>query len=179
MPSFRMPFVLSMCFCALVACTATPPTEAQAPKPDVADARATTAMPPPGASGKLSPEMVGKVSPVPAFMGQGGRGAKRWMIDIRSEGEMRHRVEITWMATHVRMEGEAFYRGTPAASTRGAPIALDGGIDTSLGEGTMRMRIGIFTESCIDDAGVTHPQRVTVSLQGEAELSGCGELAVY
>lgn len=146
----------------LAACTATTPTEAAAP--------------PPGASGKLSPEMVDKVSPVPAFMGQGEHLGKRWTIHIRSEGQMRHSVELTWTEARIRSDGALFYRGTPGPS-RGAPIVLDGTVDTA--QGTKAIRVDILTESCTDDADVAHPQRVTVTLQGEAAMRGCGELAVY
>lgn len=176
MSSFRFPFALPVLLCALVACTATPPSEAQAPEPDAASDRPTAA-PPPGASGKLSPEMVGKVSPVPAFRGQGGRGAKRWTISIHSDGEMRHRVELIWAQTHERLQGSVFYRGAPTPSTHGAPIALDGTVETAKGSRTVRVEI--LTEACTDVAGVVHPQRVKIALQGRATMNGCGELAVY
>ncbi len=149
----------------LAACSATAPTEAAAP-----------AGPPPGASGKLSPEMVGTVSPVPAFMGQGEHLGKPWTIHLRSEGQMRHSVQLIWKKEHIRRYGDIFYRGTPGPS-RGAPIALDGTLDTR--QGRKAIHIDITTAPCIDDADVTHPQRVKISVQGEADLQGCGELAVY
>jgi hypothetical protein len=176
MSSFRHAFALPMLLCAVVACSATPPTEARAPAAEMSGDRPTAAAPPPGASGKLSPEMVGKVSPVPAFMGQGGRGAKRWSIDIRSEGEMRHRVKFIWTEQHKRWEGEVFYSDEPGPS-QGAPIVLEGTLDTA--KGKRSIRIGIITERCTDHTGATHPQKVTIALQDAAELNGCGELAVY
>jgi hypothetical protein len=154
----------------LAACTATTPTEAAAP--DTAPAG-----PPPGASGKLSPDMVDKVSPVPAFMGQGGH----FKIDIQSEGGqtpdgLRHRVRLVRGAGTREAEGALFYRGTPGPA-HGAPIALDGTLETTTGRKTIRVEIA--TEACIDDAAVAHPQRVTITVQGEAAMRGCGELAVY
>jgi hypothetical protein len=169
----RMPrnmLVLALAATAvLAACTATTPTEAAAPD-------APPSGPPPGASGKLSPEMVGKVSPVPAFMGQGEHLGKRWMIHIRSEGQMRHSVELIWTREHLRREGTLFYRDTPGPS-RGAPIALDGTLDTATGK--QMILVEIATEACTDDATAAFPQRVKITLQGETGMSGCGELAVY
>ena len=154
----------------LAACTATAPTEAAAPDP-------MPAGPPPGASGKLSPEMVGKVSPVPAFMGLG----EHFRIDIQSDGGQtpdgyRHRVQLTWGTGTRQAEGTLFYRST-GASSRGAPIALDGTLDTTAGKKTIRVEIA--TEACTDEADVAHPQRVSVTVQGEAVMHGCGDLAVY
>jgi hypothetical protein len=154
---------------ALAACTATAPTEAAAPE-------ATPPGPPPGASGKLSPDMVGKVSPVPAFMGQGEHLGKRWMIHIRSEGQMRHRVELIWTKEHLSRDGELFYRGMPGPS-HGAPITLDGTIDTH--QGRKPIHIEITTVPCTDDTNAARPQRVKISVQGDADLNGCGDLAVY
>ncbi len=154
----------------LVACTATTPTEAAAPDQ-------TPSGPPPGASGKLSPEMVGKVSPVPAFMGQG----EHFRIDIQSEGGqtpdgLRHRVHLVWGMGTYDAEGTLFIRGK-AGPSHGAPIALDGTLDTAKGPKTLRVEI--ITEACTDDADVAHPQRVKITLQGESAMNGCGDLAVY
>lgn len=163
----------------LSACSATTPTEAAAPPPATAG---VASGPPPGASGKISPGMVGKVSPVPAFMGLG----EHFNIEIQSQGGqtaegMRHRVHLIWgMGTH-DAEGTLFYRSTPDRSTpgpaRGAPIALDGTLETAQGRKTIR--VDILTEACTDDADRAHPQRVKIALQGEADMHGCGDLAVY
>ncbi len=153
----------------LAACTATAPTKAAAP--DLA-----ASGPPPGTSGKLSPDMVGKVSPVPAFMGQGEYMGKQWTIHVRSEGQMRHSVQLVWKKDHVRRYGDIFYRGTPGPS-RGAPITLDGALDTPQGRKTIR--IDITTAFCTDGINAKYPQRVVISVQGEPDLQGCGELAVY
>ena len=161
----------AMLMVALTACSATQPTAATAPTADPQEA------PPPGASAKLSPEMVGKVSPVPAFMGQG----EHFRIQIQSEGGapadgLRHRVHLVWGMGSNDAKGTLFYRGAPGPS-RGAPIALDGTLDTAKGSRTIRVEIA--TEPCIDDADVAHPQRVNVTVQGETRMTGCGELAVY
>ena len=160
-----MPPLILVLSIVLAACSATAPTEAAAPTG-----------PPPGASGKLSPDMVGKVSPVPAFMGQGEYMGKQWTIHLRSEGQMRHSVQLIWKKEHIRRYGDMFYRGTPGPS-RGAPIALDGSLDTR--QGRRAILIEITTASCTDGTNAKHPQRVKISVQGEADLQGCGELAVY
>ena len=177
MRSFRIPLTLPMLSCALAACTATPPTEAQAPKPEPAEGRATTVAPPPGASAKLSPEMVGKVSPVPAFMGHG----EHFSINIHSQGErtadgFAHHVRLIRGSGSYEAEGTLFYRGTPGLS-RGVPILLDGALD--IAKGKKAIRVEIVTEPCTDDADVVHPQRVKVVVHGETTLNGCGDLAVY
>lgn len=172
----------------LVACSAATPTDAVAPETAAPDVPAPAATPPPGAAGKISPDMVGKVSPVPAFKGLG----EHFDIEIRSLGDrtaegMRHRVHLSWgMGTH-EAEGTLFYRGTldrstpdrsaPGGSARGAPIALDGTLETPQGPKTIRVEI--TTGACTDDADRPHPQRVTVALQGETRMQGCGDLAVY
>ena len=177
MSSFRMPLALPMLLlCALAACTATPPTEAQPPGPGLAGDRATTAVPP-GASGKLSPQMVDKVSPVPAFMGHG----EHFSIKIHSQGERTadgfgHRVHLIRGSGSYEAEGTLFYRGTPGPS-RGTPILLDGTLNTT--KGKRAIRVEIVTEPCTDDADVVHPQRVKIAMHGETALNGCGELAVY
>jgi hypothetical protein len=157
---------------AMTACSATQPPAAAAPPADPPQMR-----PPAGASGKLSPEMVGRVSPVPAFMGLG----EHFNIQIQSEGGdsptgLRHRVALAWGTGTHEAEGTLFYRDTPGPS-HGAPIALDGTLDTAKGSKTIRVEI--VTEPCTDEADVTHPQQVTITVQGETPMHGCGELAVY
>lgn len=154
----------------LAACTATPPSEA-APV-EATQAQATTGGPPPGASGKISPSMVGSVSPVPAFMGAG----KDFKIDIQSEGDMRHRVNLLWDNGSRAGDGVLVYRGTPGPS-HGAPITMEGTLNTV--RGATPVRVEITTETCTDASGLEHPQRVVVSVQGENAMHGCGELAVY
>ncbi len=171
----------------LTACSAATQTDAAAPVtavPETATPNASTpaAGPPPGAAGKISPDMVGKVSPVPAFMGLG----EHFHIEIQSLGEqtaegMRHRVHLVWgMGTH-EAEGTLFYRSAPDRSmpgpARGAPILLDGTLETA--QGPKSLRVDIITEACTDDADRPHPQRVTIALQGETGMQGCGDLAVY
>ncbi|NOT88065.1 MAG: hypothetical protein HOP03_07775 [Lysobacter sp.] len=158
---------------ALTACTATQPQAAAAPPTDPPQA----SPPPPGASGKISADMVDKVSPVAAFRGLG----EHFNIEIQSEGGptadgLRHRVHLAWgMGTH-EADGTLFYRDTPGPA-RGAPIALDGTLDTA--KGKQAIRVEIVTAACTDDADVVHPQRVKIALQGESAMAGCGDLAVY
>ena len=158
---------------ALTACTATQPQAAAAPPADLPQA----SLPPPGASAKISAEMADKVSPVAAFKGLG----EHFNIEIQSEGGptaegLRHRVHLVWGMGTYEADGTLFYRGTPGPS-RGAPIALDGTLDTA--KGKQAIRVEIDTEACTDDADIAHPQRVTVTMQGEPVMRGCGDLAVY
>lgn len=161
----------------LAACSATTPTDAVATETAAPEASAAASGPPPGAAGKISPDMVGKVSPVPAFMGLG----EHFNIDIQSQGEqtpegMRHSVRLVWGMGTYEGEGTLFYRSAPGPA-RGAPILLDGTLQTAQGPKTLRVEI--VTEACTDDADRPHPQRVTVALQGETGMQGCGDLAVY
>ncbi len=171
----------------LTACSAARPTDAAAPvtaAPEAAapDAPMPAATPPPGAAGKMSPDMVGKVSPVPAFKGLG----EHFNIEIQSLGEqtsegMRHSVRLIWgMGTH-EAEGTVFYRNAPGRSmpgpARGAPILLEGTLETA--QGRKAIRVDIVTERCTDDADRAHPQRVKIALQDETDMHGCGDLAVY
>ena len=161
----------------LAACSATTPTDAVATGTAMPEASAAASGPPPGAAGKISPDMVGKVSPVPAFKGLG----EHFNIEIQSQGEqtpegMRHSVRLVWGMGTYEGEGTLFYRSTPGPA-RGAPILLDGTLQTAQGPKTLRVEI--VTEACTDDADQPHPQRVTVALQGETGMQGCGDLAVY
>lgn len=132
-----------------------------------------TAPPAPAApSPKVSPEIAGRVSPVPAFMGLG----EHFNIRIRSIGDMRHDVELTWAMGQKAAQGVLVYRDAPGVPHRG-PIVLDGTLDTA--DGAKPIRVEIVTEPCIDEADRPHPQRVTVTLEGETTLHGCGDLAVY
>lgn len=162
----------------LTACSAATPTNTVAASETATpDASAAANGPPPGASGKISPDMVGKISPVPAFMGLG----EHFSIEIQSQGEqttegMRHRVRLVLGMGSEESEGTVYFRGTPGPS-RGAAIVLEGNLETAQGQKTIRVEI--ITEACVDDADVAHPQRVKILLQGEAEMNGCGDLAVY
>jgi hypothetical protein len=159
----------------LAACSATTPTDAVATA--MPEAFAAASGPPPGAAGKISPDMVGKVSPVPAFNGLG----EHFNIEIQSQGEqtpegMRHSVRLVWGMGTYEGEGTLFYRSAPGPA-HGAPILLDGTLQTAQGPKTLRVEI--VTEACTDDADQPHAQRVTVALQGETGMQGCGDLAVY
>jgi hypothetical protein len=155
----------------LTACTAPEPKVASTPEAPAPAAEAPTA-PPPGAAGKLSPEMVGKVSPVPAFRGLG----EHFNIQITSAGEMRHTVALTWGTGTRQADGEVFWRGAPGPKHDG-PIALDG---TLMIDGmARRIDVQIIAEPCTDEADQPHTHRVVVKVDGEGTLNGCGDLAVY
>ena len=153
---------------ALAACSAPPAPPEPPPAPPAPAAPET----PPGPSPKVSAEMAAQVSPVPAFMGLG----EHFNIRIRSIGDMRHDVELTWAMGQKSAQGVMVYRGAPGVPHRG-PIAIDGTLDTA--GGAKPIRVEIVTEPCTDEADRPHPQRVTVTLEGETTLHGCGDLAVY
>jgi len=153
---------------ALAACSAPPSSPKQPPAPPPPAA----AEAPPAPSPKVSADMAGRVSPVPAFMGLG----EHFNIRIRSIGDMRHDVELSWAMGQKTAQGVLVYRGAPGVPHRG-PIALDGTLDTA--DGAKPIRVEIVTEPCTDEADRPHPQRVTVTLEGETTLHGCGDLAVY
>lgn len=116
--------------------------------------------------------MAGRVSPMPAFMGLG----EHFNIRIRSIGDMRHDVELSWAMGEKTAQGVLVYRGAPGMP-HGGPIALDGSLDTA--DSAKPIRVEIVTEPCTDEADRPHPQRVTVTIEGEATLHGCGDLAVH
>jgi hypothetical protein len=143
----------------LAACSAPPPMPPAPPAP-------------PAPSPKVSPEMAGRLSPVPAFMGLG----EHFNIRIHAIGDMRHEVELTWAMGQKTAKGILVYRDTPSVPRR-SPILLDGTLDTA--GGRKALRVEIVSEACTDDADRPHMQRVTVAIEGETMLHGCGDLAVY
>lgn len=149
----------------LAACSA-PPSAPPAPPAPPAPAA------PPAPSHKISPEMAGRVSPVPAFMGLG----EHFNIRIHAIGDMRHEVELTWAMGQKTAKGLLVYRDTPGVP-RHSPILLDGTLDTA--KGTKTLRVEIVGEACTDEADRPHMHRVTVAIDGETTLHGCGDLAVY
>lgn len=160
----------------LGACSAAPRVPAAAseppPAPSAPVAPEASPAPPPGAAGKLAPGMVDKVSPVPAFMGLG----EHFNIEIQAEDAQRHRVHLVWGSGTWSADGTVFHRGTPGPKHDGV-IALDGTLDTA--KGTRAIRVEIRTGHCVDEADRPHPQSVTVQVEGESLLQGCGDLAVY
>lgn len=146
----------------LAACSAAPPAPPAPPAPTA----------PPAPSPKVSPEMATRLSPVPAFMGLG----EHFNIRIHATGDMRHEVDLSWAMGQKTAKGILVYRDTPSVP-RGSPILLDGTLDTA--EGTKALRVEIVSEACTDDADRPHMQRVTVAIEGETTLQGCGDLAVY
>ena len=81
----------------LAACSAPPPMPPAPPAP-------------PAPSPKVSAEMAGRLSPVPAFMGLG----EHFNIRIHAIGDMRHEVELTWAMGQKTAKGILVYRDTPS-----------------------------------------------------------------
>ena len=122
---------------------------------------------PPGASGKISADQVGKVSPVPAFLG----GGADWSVEILSLGDMRHSVKLTSGAGV--QTGTAVYRPTMAVQ---AQILLTGTLYASGGD--RALRITLAPGECRDAAG-SHRHGVRIDIEGATSLQGCGDLAMY
>lgn len=154
----------------LSACSAATPPNAVAggaPPAQVAG-EAPTAKP----SAKMSPEMVGTVSPIGIFLGQG----RDWRIEIRALDPRQHRVSLQWTALGRTDSGTAVYAG-PLDIARNRPLALEGRLQTP--QGLKPLRVEIRSETCTDPQGVDRPQRIAVTLDGGAALNGCGDLAMF
>ncbi len=93
------------------------------------------------------------------------------MLMLMSQGRT---AKLHYMANGFRVLAQGEH---VVCAKSGAPIALDGTLDTA--KGKKAIRVEIVTEPCTDEADVAHPQRVTVTVQGEAAMRGCGDLAVY
>jgi hypothetical protein len=161
---------LSM-FALLAACSVASP-------PNAVAGGAKETPPPPTAkpsgkpAAKISPDMVGKLSPIPAFIGQG----EGWRVKIQSLDATQHHVALEWTNKRVTESGTARYLGALDIA-RGSPLAIDGMLQTR--DGAKTLRIEIRTEICVDTAGVARPQRIAIAVDGRAPLNGCGDLAMY
>jgi hypothetical protein len=164
---------LSM-FALLAACSVASPPNAVAggakepPPPSAKPSEKPSGKP----AAKISPEMVGKLSPIPAFIGQG----EGWRVEIQALDATQHHIALEWTKTKIAESGTARYRGALDIA-RGSPLAIDGMLQT--GGGAKTLRVEIRTEACIDTAGVAHPQRIMIAIEGRAPLNGCGDLAMY
>jgi hypothetical protein len=197
--NFAAPTMAAMALVALAACSATAPNavagSAKTPAAEVSASRAPRSEAPrseapiseapiseastsgspsagPKPAGKISADMVGKVSPIPAFKGQ-GRG---WRIDIHALDATQHHVALRWAETRATDSGTAIYRGS-LQLPRANPLALDGRLQTRGGAKTLR--IEIHRERCIDIDGTERPQRIVVTIEGRPGFEGCGDSAVY
>ena len=122
---------------------------------------------PPGATGKISADQVGKVSPVPAFQGAGAD----WSVEILSLGEMRHSVKLA--SGDDVQTGTAVYQ--PAADKQ--QILLTGTLYAT--QNDRALRITLTRGECRDAAGRAHRHRVRIDVAGATSLQGCGDLAMY
>ena len=123
---------------------------------------------PPGATGKISADQVGKVSPVPAFQGAGAD----WSVEILSLGEMRHSVKLA--SGDDVQTGTAVYQPTTSAQ---AQILLTGTLYARGGD--RALRITLTRGECRDAAGRSHQHGVRIDIAGATPLQGCGDLAMY
>ena len=138
----------------------------------LADSSPADSMPadgvPPGATGKISADQVGKVSPVPAFQGAGAD----WSVEILSLGEMRHSVKLA--SGDDVQTGTAVYQ--PMANVK-SQILLTGTLYSNGGD--RALRITLTRGECRDAAGRSHQHGVRIDIAGATPLQGCGDLAMY
>jgi hypothetical protein len=150
------------------------PTAGEAATTDraLADSSPADSMPadgvPPGATGKISADQVGKVSPVPAFQGAGAD----WSVEILSLGEMRHSVKLA--SGDDVQTGTAVYQPTANAQSQ---ILLTGTLYANGGD--RALRITLTRGECRDAAGRSHRHGVRIDIAGATALHGCGDLAMY
>lgn len=158
----------------LLAAGCAPAPKAGDPRADdqqAIDARANAAPAPPVAMGKRAPPQPGEqVSPVIAFRGH----AEHWSIRIENAGGYAHDVDFTWGMGSQHASGSLQYQAQPGA-VAGAPILLEGSLDSEAGRRTMRVEI--TPAACTDDADRVYPHSVRVTVEGMAQMLGCGELA--
>jgi hypothetical protein len=176
MQSASLRGVLFPMLAMLVACSAAAPPNAIAGgethggKPVPAGAalvQASAAKP----AGKISADMVGKISPIAAFIGQGND----WTVNIDALDATQHLVTLEWTRLRRTDSGTAVYGG-PLDIARGRPLALEGRLQTE--HGVKALRVEIRTESCTDDQGAVRPQRIVLLIEGRTALKGCGDLAM-
>lgn len=161
----------AMCCAVLIAAcgAASPPAVAGGAKQTPPVSSATPNSKP---AGKISPDMVGKLSPIAAFVGQG----EGWRIDIRALDARQHHVALHWTKPARTDSGTALYSGALDAP-RSSPLALDGRLRTATG--TQSLNIEIRRQDCTDDQGTRRPQTIVLTLAGGRRLEGCGDLALY
>lgn len=150
------------------ACSAAAPTGAAKEAPPSAPV-------PPGGkpAGKISPEMVGTLSPIPAFMGRG----ESWRIEILALDATQHHVALLWPASGERATGTARYDGPLGVARDAGPLVLSGMLER---RGAKRaLRIEIRAEACVDADGIARPQRIAIEIGSDAALRGCGDSAMY
>lgn len=149
----------------LIGCSAVAP-------PAVVAGEAPTAKP----AAKISPEMVGTLSPIGVFLGQGRDQGRGWRVEIRALDPRQHHVALQWTAPDRSDRGTAVYDG-PLDIARDRPLVLQGRLQTP--QGVQPLRIEIRTEACRDTEGANRPQRIVLVIDGRAPLNGCGDLAMF
>lgn len=166
-----LPVVVIVVLLAAACAPAPKAGDAQAVDAPAADARADAVPAPPPAMAKRAPPQPGEqVSPVIAFRGH----AEHWSLQIENAGGYAHTVDFTWGSGSGHATGNLQYQAQSGA-VAGAPILLEGTLDTRAGR--RAMRVEITPAACTDDAGQAYPQSVRVGVEGMAPMLGCGELA--
>lgn len=149
----------------LAACTAAAP----------ADAKEASPLAPSGGkpAGKISPEMVGRLSPIPAFKGQGDG----WRVEIRALDATQHHVALQWPASGETATGTARYDGPLNVAREAGPLILNGALER--GGAKRPLRVEIRAQACVDRDGIARPHTIAIAIGAEPPLHGCGDLAMY
>jgi hypothetical protein len=164
-------------FVTLIAgCSAVPPPAARAggakdpPEPSLPAPTAKHAA-------KISPDMVGTLSPIPAMMAHG----EGWTFEMQGTQGMEHHAVLLFQNGNKRFEGTLVFRDS-TQQARGAHqqdirwMRFDGELSNDAGNTRTTLMVG--DEACTDREGRTTRHTLRFVL-GREEFVGCADLAMY
>lgn len=158
----------AIAFAALItSCSAAPPPSM------LAGGAKEPPAPPPTAkrSAKISPDMVGTVSPIPAMIASG----EGWTFEMQGKQGMEHRAVLLFQKGTKRFEGTMTFReSNERAGVRW--MHFDG--DLSNEAGAVRTMLMVGNEPCTDREGRSTRHTLRFVL-GREEYIGCADLAMY
>jgi hypothetical protein len=159
---------------ALVACSAAAPPKAVAGGGKTPMAQAATSGSKSGDSkpaGKISAEMAGKLSPIPAMMASG----EDWTFEMRGTQGMEHHASLLFQGGAKRLEGTVTYRETNEhAGVRW--MRFDGTLRNERGDAAFAMTVGEQACKGRDGRQLGHTVRFVL---GRTEYAGCADVAMY
>ncbi len=129
--------------------------------------------PPPSAkpAGKISPNMVGTLSPIPAMIASG----EGWTLKMQGKQGMEHNAILIFEKDMKRFEGMVTFRETSErAGVRW--MRLDGELHHAQGKANLSMMVG--SEPCTDREGRQTRHTIRFVL-GREEHIGCADIAMY
>ncbi len=160
----------AVAFAVLVSgCSAAPPPSTLAG--GAKDPPAQPAPPTAKRSAKISPEMVGTVSPIPAMIANG----EGWTFEMQGQQGMAHHAVLTFGKDTKRFEGTVTFReSSERAGVRW--MRLDGELHHAQGKANILIMVG--NEPCKDREGRQTRHTIRFVL-GREEYVGCADLAMY